>query len=429
MKQMAGKDTIQDKPTKERFVLVGILLLTLLVAYLDRVNVSVLVADPVFLQEMGILGKPVQMGLLMTVFLIAYGFSNVLLSPLGDWMGPRKAMCLSILLWAVSLLFGGFASTFTMVLIARAVLGVGEGMHWPMQSKYVKNWFPPQERGKANSVWLIGLMIGPAVSMPIFTWVVHELGWRPSFFLLVVIGLVPLTLLWFHTKDHPHQSPRCNEAERRYIEDALELERQAEAASSGATVMENIKLIITDYRFWLLTVFYFSVASVWWGTMAWLPSYLKVARGFNWAAMGALSSLPYVLGAGSIMLFGYLIDRTGRRAPFAMLSMLGAAAGIYFGAHAEDNFTAALLISFGIASVAMGLPAAWAMLQQIVPGKAVGAGAGMMNGLSNGGSAFSPVLIGFFISLSGSYVGGLMFLVGMALLGAFCMLVLTLKKY
>jgi MFS family permease len=123
-----------ETPTRQRVVLVIILLVTLLVAYLDRVNVSVLLADTKFLTDMGIKGQPVQMGLLMTLFLIAYGLSNVVLSPLGDKIGPRKAMLISIFLWTISVMIGGLAPTFAIMLIARLILGVGEGMHWPMQS-------------------------------------------------------------------------------------------------------------------------------------------------------------------------------------------------------------------------------------------------------------------------------------------------------
>ena len=118
-----------EKPTKQRVILVLILLVTLLIAYLDRVNVSVLLADNTFLSDMGIKGQPVQMGLLMTLFLIAYGISNVFLSPIGDYLGPRKAMCLSIFLWCLSLFIGGIASTFTIMLAAHVILGIGEGMH------------------------------------------------------------------------------------------------------------------------------------------------------------------------------------------------------------------------------------------------------------------------------------------------------------
>lgn len=417
------------KPTRERVILVIILLITLLVAYLDRVNVSVLLADNAFLTDMGIKGQPVQMGLLMTVFLIAYGFSNVLLSPLGDILGPRKAMSLSILLWGASLCLGGIASTFTIMLAARVILGIGEGMHWPMQSKYVKNWFPPHERGKANAVWVVGLMAGPALTMPFLTWAIQSYGWRTSFFVLVAFGLIPLLLLWYRTTDFPHQHSKANQAERDLIEAGQRAEKELEAQAEHTTLWENMKQFIFNYRFWLVTLYYFCLASIFWGTMAWLPSYLKVARNFSWAAMGAWASLPYILGIASVMASGYISDWMGRRAPVCIVSMLGAAAGIYFGAHAPDNTAAAILISLGIASIGLGIAPAWAMVQRIVPGKAIGAGAGMMNGVSNGGSAFSPFLIGVFISASGGYIGGLMFLVGLGLFAACCAAILAVQKY
>ncbi len=416
-------------PITQRIILVVILLITLLIAYLDRVNVSVLVTHTPFLDAMGIRGRPMSIGLLMTMFLAAYGLSNVFISPLGDMLGPRKAMCLSILLWGLSLVFGGLAATFTAMIASRVALGIGEGLHWPMQSKYVKNWFPPAQRGKANSVWLAGLMIGPALAMPFFTWIIPTIGWRGTFFLLASLGLAPLLLLWFFTTDHPGPNRRISRAERDDIEAGLRSEQDAERGVSGQSMASNLKSFIGSYRFWLLTIFYTCFASVWWGALTWLPSYLKEARGFSWAAMGAWASLPYCLGMVNVIFFGWLSDKIGRRAPFAALSMLGAAAGIYFGAHTPDNTACAILISLGIASIAVGLPSVWALLQQIVPGKAIGSGAGMMNGVANGGSALAPVAIGFFINITNGYMGGLMFLVGLTLLGFLCMIVLALQKY
>ncbi len=259
--------------TRQRVVLVGILLLTLLIAYLDRVNVSVLVADGGFLDAMGLKTNPVGKGLLMTAFLIAYGVANVALSPLGDVMGPRKAMCLSVALWGAALLVGGMATGLMTMVAARVALGAGEGLQWPMQSKYVKNWFPPHERGKANSVWLVGLMLGPAISMPFFTWVIRTLGWRPSFFILATMGLVPLLLVWFFTTDHPKDHPRVNRQELEAIEAGLKAEAEAEAAAGRTSFWANFAAFAGNYRFWLLTIFYACFASVWWGTMTWLPSY------------------------------------------------------------------------------------------------------------------------------------------------------------
>ena len=61
-------------------------------------------------------------------------------------------------------------SSFALMLVSRGMLGLGEGMHYPVQMKFVKNWFPPLERGKANSVWQFSLFVGPAIAMPFFAW-------------------------------------------------------------------------------------------------------------------------------------------------------------------------------------------------------------------------------------------------------------------
>lgn len=127
------------QPTRQRIVVIVILLVTLLVAYLDRVNIAVLVADDNFLMDMGIKGNAVAMGSLMSLFLATYALSNFFLSPLGDRFGARKVMSVAIILWALSCLWGGLVSTFTGMIVARLILGLGEGMHWPMQMKYVKN--------------------------------------------------------------------------------------------------------------------------------------------------------------------------------------------------------------------------------------------------------------------------------------------------
>ena len=51
-----------------------------------------------------------------------------------------------------------------------------------------------------------------------------------------------------------------------------------------------------------------------------------------------------------------------------------------------------------------------------------GSGAGLMNGLANGGASLAPLIVGYFINLTGSFGGGLLFLVGLGILGLICLL-------
>lgn len=419
------------KPTRQRHLIAFILLLVVFFSYIDRVNVSILIVDNAFLRDMGIVGQSVQKGMLMTVFLIAYGFGNVLLGPLGDALGPRKGMSLACVMWGISLIIGGLAPAFMMMLFSRVILGLCEGMHFPMQSKYIKAWFPPLERGKANAIWSAGMSVAPAIAMPFFTWVIYMTGWRASFFVLAALGLIPLIALWYFTADTPRQSKRINEAELAHIEAGLQKESEEEAKKNldKGSFWNNVKVFATNYRFWLLVVYYVIHTSVLWGSMTWLPSYLKNARGFSWAEMGVLSSAPFVMMLLMKILSGILCDKFGRRAPILLAAMIGVGIGVYFGAMAKDNWTSALFLTLGIGALGLGGPASWTLLQSLVTSKGVSTAAGVMNGVGNGLSSLAPLAIGFFISVTGSYVGGLLYLVGCCIVGGVATLILSLQKY
>jgi sugar phosphate permease len=421
---MATSPPQVEKMTHGRIFLAAILFVTLLVSYLDRVNVSVLIADPGFLEDMGIAAQPTQMGMLMSVFLLAYGVSNIVLAPIGRMLGPRKAMSMSIMLWAVAVALGGFAGSFVAMVATRVLLGVGEGLHWPMQSAFVKNWFPPRERARANAAWLMGIMIGPMISMPILSSLVSSHGWRSSFFVLALLSLLPVCLIWFFTSDHPGESTLVGARERAHIEDGLRAEALQEIPSAGFAQPTFLR----DHRFWLITLAFLSSACIFWGTMAWLPSYLKVVRSFTWSQMSGLAAMPYVLGAVNVFAFGLLGDYLGRKAVLPVVALLGAAACLYAGANAEDNLLSAYYLSGSIGFLGVGLASYWTVLQSIVPASAVGSAAGVMNGVASLGSALMPMVVGYLIERTGSYSAGLTFLVGMGILGATSAAVLMMKK-
>ena len=94
-----GTSTQLEAASKIRVWLAVVLAFVVLVAYLDRVNVSILIAFPRFLEDMGLKNNPVRQGLLMTFFLVSYGLGNVLLGPIGDRLGPRKAMSIALVTW------------------------------------------------------------------------------------------------------------------------------------------------------------------------------------------------------------------------------------------------------------------------------------------------------------------------------------------
>lgn len=421
----------QGKATRERWLVAAVLFIAVFFSYLDRVNVSVLMVDPVFLREMGIVDS-VAKGMLMTTFMIAYAVGNVILSPLGDIFGPRKAMAGCIAMWIISMVIGGLAPTYAVIITSRVMLGLGEALHFPMQSKYVKQWFPTQERGKANAVWQTGMAVAPAIAMPFFTWIIHLSGWRMSFFVLAALSLVPLLLVWYFTADWPRQSKRVNAQEREYIEAGQAQEAAAAGEKQGDEeklgVVEAFKSFSGNRRFWMMCIFYICHVSIYFGALTWLPSYLKEARGFSWAAMGILSSLPFVLAVGTKVLSGWLADKLKRRSLILIGEMVGVGVGVLVAAQAADNNVSAAFMIIGVGAAGLGGPASWTVLQSIVPSKGVSAAAGLMNGISNGGAALAPIAIGALIAYTGTYAGGLYYIVGCSVVGCIMAALLYVKK-
>ncbi|HWQ60921.1 MAG TPA: MFS transporter [Negativicutes bacterium] len=417
-----------DKPTRYRYFVVVCLLVIVFVAFFDRVNISILVANDAFLTDMGIKGQPVNIGFLMTAFLFSYGVCNITLSPLADYLGPRKISLLAIGLWVISGIIGGLAGSFAMMIAVRIMLGIGEGTQYPSQSTFVKNWFPPKERGRANAVWLVGQSLGLAGAMPVFAWIIGNYGWRPSFFVCAGVAVIPMILLWFYMTDKPSDNKRVNALELANIEEGLSKEATAVQTAEKTSFWDTAKVFIYNYRFWLLVLWTCCLSVINWGLVTWLPSYLKAARGFSWTQMGFMASLPFIIGLVMKIVGGWLSDRTGRSAPFCALAMIISALGVYFGATATNNMVSALLVCLGLGAISLGLPGSWVLCQGFAPGKAVARAAGIMNGVAIILGSLSPVAIGFFISLTGGYLGGLLFLVGTAVLGAVAALVLTYHK-
>jgi len=148
---------------KYRYLLIISLCLIWIVVYLMRVNISALLVDERFLHDLGLQGQAAQQGLLMTIFLIVYSISNMAAIPVSNRLGPRRSILLGMVIAGLALLSGGWAASFTAILIIRVFLGVGNGLKFPNMSILVKRWFPPNERGIANSLYGVGGCIGMVI--------------------------------------------------------------------------------------------------------------------------------------------------------------------------------------------------------------------------------------------------------------------------
>lgn len=426
---MLKENILGDKPTRQRFFIIFVLFIGIAVAFVDRVNVSILAANDPFLVEMGIKGQTVQIGLMMSAFLAVYGLANITLAPLGDLIGPRKMMCICVVLMLISIFVSSIASTFMILIVGRMLLGIGEGMYYPQQSVYVRHWIPVQERGRANASWIIGQSVAPAIAMPLLAAMIAHFGWRSNFYLCFVLTLIPLWLFWFHTTDKPQQSKKVNEAELLHIEQGMEKQQAVSDDGEKLSLLSRLRVISQNPHYWVLVVWYMCLQFNYWGLISWIPAYLKVAKGFSWGEMGWVASLPFIVNIFTKAANGLINDKIGRCAPLLFVSMFLGTIFMYTTTAIPGKYPAAICLALAVGFNSMSTSSAWTLLQGLVPSRVLSTAGGTMNGISTGFSALSPVIIGFFISLFGSYDSGLYCLVGGGLLGVCTAAFLTIKKY
>ena len=171
------------------------------------------------------------------------------------------------------------------------------------------------------------------------------------------------------------------------------------------------------------------MAFMYWGMVAWLPSYLRSARGFSWAQMGWLASLPFVLAATFKVFTGWINDRMGRSAPILTLALSLGGLGIYFAAIVPGKYASALLLACAFATTLMATSVAWTLLQGLVPRNSLATAGGVLIGVSQGVASLSPALMGLVIDLTGRYEGGLFLIAGAGVIAAAATTILVFQKY
>ncbi len=369
------------------------LMVTLFVGYLDRMNVSL--ALPLIAQQYGwsVEQTRSQGGQLLTVFYVGYGFANLFLSPLGARVGPRISLLLVVTLWSLFTALGALLSaSLTALLFTRVLLGLSEGIHFPMMNLLTKRWFPPQERARANSVWMGGLLMAICLAPLLLIPLMHHFGWTRGFLVLAAAGpLVSLPLVWRHVHDAPERHPLMTAEEHLHIENGNRAER-TEAAPGWRTIAHTMTRLPVLLMLACGTLY--NVVSV--GLSLWLPTYFVTAKGLPYEDLVYATSLPYVAGVGGLVLWSVLGDRYNLRAGLAAGGFLGGALAIWVALSVPGVAASVAAFTMAVFCVSAFSAAEFSLVQRLLPEPVVGPCAGIYNGLTTlvGGGAGPLVVAG-----------------------------------
>ncbi len=135
-------------------------------------------------------------GLLNTAFTLLYGFVGVPLGRLADRSVRTRLLAFGVFFWSLMTAATGMVQSTWQLWATRLGVGIGEASCSPASSSLIGDIFPAQKRARALSVFMMGLPMGIALSYFVSGWITRQYGWRPSFYVAGLAGLLCMALVW-----------------------------------------------------------------------------------------------------------------------------------------------------------------------------------------------------------------------------------------
>jgi ACS family D-galactonate transporter-like MFS transporter len=372
-----------------------LLAICVLINYVDRGNLSI--AAPAVETEFGL--SPKQLGILLGAFFYTYMAMQFVVGWLVDRFEVNFVIAAGYFLWTFATAATGLVHGFAVLLAMRLLLGVGESVAFPACSKILAANLEERERGFANGLLMAGIRLGPFVGTFAAGPLIVKHGWRPAFIALGLVGLLWLPA-WF--KWMP---------ERRHV---------PSAKYAGPDTLA----IISQRSFWGAAIGHISVNYIFYFMLTWLPTYLERARGLSPHEMLNAAGVYYLTDATSAGVTGWVADfwmRRGGSATVVRKAIMGignviaivATTGLAL-AGPRTYFAWLLAAGVGVGMMGVGV---FAYAQTLAGPIAAGKWTGLQNGVGNFAGLIGPILTGFVVEATGSFMAAFAITVGVLVLG------------
>jgi predicted MFS family arabinose efflux permease len=166
--------------------------------FLDRLNV--LFVAPYLAPDLHI--SAAQIGQLAGIIAVTWALSTLVFGIISDRIGRRRVLIPMIFAFSIMSCVSGLAQNFHQLLLARALMGVAEGPCWSVMNAIVASSSRPATRGRnvglvVSAAGLVGLALAPVMG----TQIAAHYGWRASFFVAGVPGLILGVIAMFYVRE------------------------------------------------------------------------------------------------------------------------------------------------------------------------------------------------------------------------------------
>jgi sugar phosphate permease len=383
--------------------LLPIMMIAFIIAFMDRTNIGF--AIPTMGAELKL--DQSALGFASGVLFLGYGISQ----PLGGWIADRgygRALIATLMiLWGTAEIALGYINTPTELAVVRFALGFFEGGIFPTMLLFVRTWFAPSERARANGVWQLAYPLAAMLSGPIAGYVLQHGTWRTLF---IVEGAFPIVwaAVWLWGVAASPQTARwLSPADRAALLARLNAEPElpAAAATGSSLVAQMARPAVLLFT---VAVFFWNIGFL--GFIIWLPSVIHQDATLSQTTVGWLSALPFAAAIIAMQFLTRWSDRTRDRRIFAAWPILICGATLV--AAALSYTSNGLWMNMALLTLAGAMlygsqPVLWSITGDIVPRHLAGAVSGVMNGVGVFGGFLGPFVVGYVRTQTNSFSAGL----------------------
>jgi D-galactonate transporter len=396
-----------------------IVLLSYIIAYLDRVNVGF-----AKLQMMGDLKfSDGVYGFGAGIFFLGYFFFEIPSNLILHRVGARVWICRVLVTWGIVSGCTAFVRTPWEFYAVRFLLGLAEAGFFPGMILYLTYWFPSHRRAKMMSLLMAGNPVSGIIGGPLSGYILHHFsgsrsvaGWQWLFIIEAMPAVVLGVIILFYLDDRVVGAKWLSESEKVVV--AAEIAEEA-SAKTHHTVLS----VFASPRVWLMGAIYFCITSGSYAIGFWQPTIIRQTGVKDAFDIGLLTIVPYTLALISMVVVGRHSDEMRERRWHVVLPSLVAALGFVLCTQAGNSTMVAMMgLTMALVGVVTALPMFWALPTSFLGGTAAAAGIALVNCTGNLGGFFSPTIIGILKTHTGTLNSGL-FLVSGCMLAASILIV------
>jgi ACS family glucarate transporter-like MFS transporter len=306
----------EDRPTRVRWKILALIVFTLAVTALNRLNLSI--AGKSIAEEFSF--DTITMGKIFSSFLWGYALFQIPWGNICDRVGPRRTLTASIFLFALGsgliplapklALRTGFSMLLAFQII-RFITGIGEASVSSNVTRVIASWFAPRERGFASGIQVGGLGLGGTLTPIFIAWTMVHWGWRVAIYICSALAFFIFLIWHFYSTDWPEEHKSVNAAE---LEEIHPGSRKGDFARRDVALAKRVPWLkmLSSASVWGLILGYLCQGYAFYVYYNWFYFYAVQVRGLGLLAAAVWTSAPFLSMAILAPVGGWFSDRVAR---------------------------------------------------------------------------------------------------------------------